>query len=67
VEAALSNFFDDLVESVTQMDEIVRGKREPSRQFQADAAGVKAIREVIWLSQPRFAKILDVDRASTRK
>jgi putative transcriptional regulator len=62
VEAALSNFFDDLVESVTQMDEIVRGKREPSRQFQVDAAGVKAR-----LSQPRFAKILDVDRASTRK
>lgn len=63
----MSNFFDDLVESVTQMDEIVRGKREPSRQFQVDAAGVKAIHEVIWLSQPRFAKILDVDRASTRK
>jgi putative transcriptional regulator len=62
----MSKFFDDLMESVTQMDEIVRGKREPSRQFQVDAAGVKAIREVTGLSQPKFAKILDVDVGTLR-
>jgi hypothetical protein len=27
----LSDFFDDLMESVEQMDEIVRGERQPSR------------------------------------
>ncbi len=59
-------FFTGLLESVTQMDEIVRGKREPSRQIQIDAAGVKAIRKVTGLSQPKFAKILDVDVGTLR-
>ena len=34
--------FSELVESMTQMNEIVRGKRAPSRKFQVDATAIKA-------------------------
>lgn len=36
--------FKRLVESMGQMDEIVRGVRAPSREFYVDAAKVKEIR-----------------------
>jgi putative transcriptional regulator len=62
----MSKFFEDLLESVTQMDDIVHGKRSPSREFHIDAAGVKAIREITGLSQPKFAKVLDVDVGTLR-
>jgi putative transcriptional regulator len=62
----MSKFFEDLLESVTQMDEIVRGGRAPSREFHIDAVGVKAIRKITGLSQPNFAKILDVDVGTLR-
>ena len=32
------NLFDRLAQSMTQMDEITRGEREPSREFHIDAA-----------------------------
>ena len=32
----MSKFFDDLMESVTQMDEIRRGERAPAREFHVD-------------------------------
>ena len=57
----MSNFFDDLLESVTQMDEIVRGERQPSREFTVDALQVKAIRRATGLSQAKFAKVIDVN------
>ncbi|KJV31877.1 NadS family protein [Luteibacter yeojuensis] len=62
----MSNFFDDLLESVQQMDEIHRGKRAPSREFAVDPATIKAIREATGLSQPNFAKVLDVDVGTLR-
>lgn len=37
----MSKFFDELMESVQQMDEIVRGERQPSRQFIVDSLQVK--------------------------
>jgi len=61
-----NHFFEELLESVTQMDEIVRGERAPSREFYVDALGVKAIREITGLSQPKFAKVLDVDVGTLR-
>lgn len=36
--------FNRLVESMTQMDEIVRGECPPSREFFVDALKVKEIR-----------------------
>ena len=44
--------FSELVESMTQMDEIVRGKRAPSRKFEVDAISIKALRAKTGLSQP---------------
>ena len=54
------NLFDRLVESMTQMDEIDRGERQPSREFHVDALQVKAIREATGLTQENFAKRIDV-------
>ncbi len=58
--------FKRLVESMQQMDEIVRGARVPSREFFVDAAKVKEIRAMTGLSQPKFAQLLDVDVGTLR-
>ena len=54
------NLFDRLVKSMTEMDEIDRGERQPSREFHVDAVQVKAIREATGLTQESFAKRIDV-------
>lgn len=48
------------------MGEISRGERAPSREFHVDALGIKAIRTATGLSQPKFAKVLDVDVGTLR-
>lgn len=58
--------FKRLLESMSQMDEIVRGVRAPSREFYVDAAMVKEIRAMTGLSQPQFAKLLYVDVGTLR-
>ncbi len=58
--------FADLMGSVSQMDEIVRGERQPSREFHIDAPAVKAIRQATGLSQARFAKVIDVQIGTLR-
>jgi len=58
--------FSELVESMTQMNEIVRGKRAPSRKFEVDAITIKALRAKIGLSQPKFAALLNVDVGTLR-
>ena len=58
--------FSRLVESMQQMDEIVRGERAPSREFYVDASKVKEIRALTGLSQPKFARILHVDVGTLR-
>ncbi len=55
-----NKLFDRLVESMKQMDEIERGERLPSREFQVDALKVKMIRKATGLSQARFAKAINV-------
>ncbi len=52
--------FNRLVESMTEMGEIVRGERQPSREFHVDALKVKEIRQATGLSQARFAQTIDV-------
>ena len=49
--------FAELVESMTQMNEIARGERAPSREFHVDAFSIKELRSKIGLSQPKFAAI----------
>jgi len=58
--------FAELIESVSQMDEIVRGKRKPSREFHVDPAGIREIRQATGLSQPKFAQMLSVDVGTLR-
>lgn len=60
------NLFNRLVESMTQMDEIDRGERQPSREFCVDAAQVKKIRLATGLSQSAFAKRIDVPVGTLR-
>ena len=52
--------FEQLFKSVKEMDEIVRGKREPSRAYELNYADVKAIREKTGLSQSQFALLIGV-------
>ena len=58
--------FAELVESMTQMNEIVRGERAPSREFHVDAIAIKALRSKIGLSQPKFAALLHVNVGTLR-
>jgi putative transcriptional regulator len=59
-------FFERLLESVEQGDEILRGTRAPSREFHVDASHIKEIRAVTHLSQPQFARLLQVDVGTLR-
>ena len=58
--------FEQLFESVKQADEILRGERAPSREFYVDAAKVKRVRNLTGLSQPKFARLLDVPIGTLR-
>ncbi len=55
-----NTLFDELLQSVEQMDSIVRGERKPSREFYVDAAHIKSIRKATGLSQAKLAALLDV-------
>lgn len=58
--------FAELMESVEQMDEIVRGECAPSREHFVAATRVKDIRKAANLSQPKFAKLIGVELATLR-
>jgi putative transcriptional regulator len=58
--------FEKLVESMEQHNEIARGERAPAREFHIDAVAVKEIRAITQLSQPKFARLLDVDVGTLR-
>ncbi|MDB5973040.1 MAG: higA-2 2 [Hydrocarboniphaga sp.] len=58
--------FARLMESVTQADEVVRGKRAPSREFVVDAAQVRAVRVATGLSQAQFARLIEVNVGTLR-
>jgi len=62
----MSSFFDELLESVQQMDEIVKGERAPSREFHIDAIQVKEIRKITGLTQVRFAQRIGIEIATLR-
>lgn len=62
----MSTFFDQLLESVQQMDEIVKGERTPSREFHVDALAVKEIRKITGLTQQLFAQRIGIEVATLR-
>ena len=56
------NMFDELLSSVEEMDQIVKGKKKAARTFEYPEPEVKAIREKIGLSQSRFASLIGVSK-----
>ncbi len=58
--------FSELVESMTEMGEIVRGERAPSRELHIDSVRVKEIRKATGLSQSRFADVIHVELGTLR-
>ncbi|WLG90734.1 hypothetical protein [Pseudomonas cucumis] len=56
----MSKFFDEPMESVQQMNEIIRGGSEPSRKLHVDALQVQEIRKATDLTQAKFAALIDV-------
>lgn len=62
----MSTFFGELLESVQQMDEVVKGERAPSREFHVDAIQVKVIRKATGLTQVQFAQRIGIEVATLR-
>ena len=58
--------FAELVESMMQMNEILRGERRPPREFHVDAIAIKSLRSKIGLSQSKFAALLHVNVGTLR-
>ena len=58
--------FKELIASVTEGGEILRGQRAPSRAFDFHPLDVTRIRERLSLSQPRFAALLGISVATLR-
>ena len=54
--------FGELLESVQEMDEIVKGKKSASRSFEYPDPEVKSIRDRLGVSQEKFAIILGVSK-----
>ena len=54
--------FDELLSSVEEMDQIVKGQKKAARTFEYPEPEVKAIREKTGLSQSRFASLIGVSK-----
>ena len=52
--------FEDLLGSVREAGEILRGQKEPSRRIVIGSSRVRAIRERTSLSQSEFAHLIGV-------
>lgn len=61
-----NRFFEDLYAAVQEMDEVVRGERNPARVFDVQPEGVKELRKRSGLSQPKFAALLNIDVGTLR-
>ena len=58
--------FKDLIESIREMGQIMRGERKPSRVFHIEPLRVKDIRKKLRLSQSQFARMIGVSTATLR-
>ena len=54
--------FNELLDSVKEMDKIAKGKKRPARKFVIKEPEVKDIREQTGLSQTDFAKLIGVSK-----
>src|SRR2546427_10201291 len=55
-----AKMFAELLESVREGGAILRGQRKPSRRFELQSSGIRAIRERTNLSQSEFARLMGV-------
>ena len=60
------DLFDELLESVKEAGQIVKGKCRPSRTFVLEALDVRNIRENLNLSQYQFAALVHVSVKTLR-
>ena len=58
--------FEELLESVKEAGQIVKGQRRPSRTFVVDAIDVRDIRESLNLNQYQFAALVHVSVKTLR-
>jgi len=58
--------FEELLESVKETGQILKGTRQPSRAFVVDALDVRSIRESLNLSQNQFAALVHVSVKTLR-
>lgn len=58
--------FQQLAESMTQMNEMLSGERVPSREFVVDALHIKEIRKKTGLTQKKFCHVIDVNLGTLR-
>ena len=56
------DMFEQLMESASQADDIIKGKTKPARTTEFAEPQVKAIRAKTGLTQTRFADVLGVSR-----
>ena len=60
------DLFAELLESVREGGQILRGECEPARRFEIDAPDVRHIREQYQLSQSEFAALLGISVRSVQ-
>ena len=58
--------FEELLQSVREGGEILRGRRKPSRTFQVDEPDVRAVRRGYRLSQSKFAALMGISAGTLR-
>ena len=58
--------FAELLESIKQAGEIIRGERKPSRVFHVEPLNIKDIRKKLKVSQSQFARMIGVSAATLR-
>ncbi len=54
--------FDELIKSMHQMEEILKGEREPGRVFEFPDVQIKELRQKVGLSQGDFALLIGVSK-----
>jgi DNA-binding transcriptional regulator YiaG len=55
-----AKMFEELLESVREGGALLRGRKTPSRQFELQSSGIRAVRERTSLSQSEFAHLMGV-------
>jgi putative transcriptional regulator len=58
--------FEELLQSVREGGEILKGQRKPSRVFHVDEPDVRAVRRGYRLSQSKFAALMGISAGTLR-